>query len=166
MPRSPRIEFPGACYHVMARGNRRQHIVFGDEDRALFVDTLTQTCSRTGWDVFAWVLLDNHYHIALRTPEPNLVAGMSWFQNTFTRRINVKHHLWGHLFGGRYKSILVEDEETGGSSVWRDYLRAIRSTISIRGNEPPHPYSPKLSRNWWISLSSSRMRHWNSSSTS
>ena len=61
MPRSPRIEFDGAVYHVMARGNRREPIVFDDQDRQLFVQTFSEACSMTGWEVFAWVLLDNHY---------------------------------------------------------------------------------------------------------
>ncbi len=46
--------------------------------------------------------MGNHYHLVIETPEPNLVAGMAWLQNTFTRRHNVRHKLWGHLFGGRY----------------------------------------------------------------
>ena len=64
MPRAPRIEFEGAVYHVMARGNRREPIVFSDEDRRLFIDTFAEVCEMTGWEVFAWVLMDNHYHFA------------------------------------------------------------------------------------------------------
>ena len=98
MPRQPRIEFENAIYHVMARGDRREPIVFDDDDRSMFVATLGQACGRTGREVFAWVLLDNHYHLVVRTPNANLVDGMRWFQNAFTRRINVKNELWGHLF--------------------------------------------------------------------
>jgi REP element-mobilizing transposase RayT len=72
----------------MARGDRREPIVYSDEDRETFVRTLAQACQKTGWEVFARVLMDNHYHLALRTPKANLVEGMTWFQNTFTRRIN------------------------------------------------------------------------------
>ena len=122
MPRAPRIQFDGAVYHVMARGNRREPIVFDDSDRKLFVDTFSEACSMTGWEVFAWVLLDNHYHAVFRTPRANLVDGMKWLQNTYTRRLNARHRLWGHLFGGRYRSILIEDKDYGGS-LWRDYLR-------------------------------------------
>lgn len=110
MPRTARVEYEGAVYHVMARGNRREAIVRDDEDRETFLRTLEQACERCGWEVFAWVLLDNHYHLAFRTPEPNLVVGMQWLQNTYTRRINTRHHLWGHLFGGRYRAVLVEDD--------------------------------------------------------
>jgi putative transposase len=110
MSRQPRIEYQGACYHVMARGDRREAIVTGDEDRKLFLETMEEAIQRTGWKVHAWILMDNHYHWALETPEPNLVAGMKWFQNTYTRRINTRHRLWGHVFGGRYKSIVIEPE--------------------------------------------------------
>lgn len=88
MPRAPRIQLEGAVYHVMARGNRRKPIVFEDSDRKMFCDTFAEACSMTGWEAFAWVLLDNHHHAVLRTPQANLVDGMKWLQNSFTRRIN------------------------------------------------------------------------------
>lgn len=110
MARQLRIEYPNAIYHVMARGNRRDDIVLDDVDREMFVRTMGEACAKTGWQVLAWVLMDNHYHWVLRTPEANLVAGMRWFQNTYTRRYNARHRKWGHLFGGRYKSILVDQD--------------------------------------------------------
>ena len=131
MPRAPRIEYEDACYHVMARGDRRESIVHGDADREIFVKTLGEACQRTGWQVLAWVLLDDHYHIALRTPEPNLVSGMGWFQNAFTRRINVRNKLWGHLFGGRYKSVLVEDTPHPGSGRRSVYLETLIDYIHL-----------------------------------
>ena len=82
--------------------------VSDNEDREMFVRTLGEACRQTGWRVYAWVLMGNHYHWVVRTPRANLVAGMRWFQNTFTRRINTRHKLWGRVFGGRYKAILVE----------------------------------------------------------
>jgi len=130
VPRSPRVEFAGAVYHVMARGNRREAIVFGDDDRLLFADTFSEACRKAGWEVFAWVLMDNHYHAVFRTPEPNLVEGMSWMQNAYTRRLNSRHKLWGHLFGGRYRSILVENEDYGGKR-WRDYLRTVIDYVHL-----------------------------------
>ena len=130
MPRAPRVEFENACYHVMARGNRQEPIVFDDDDRELFEVTLGEAASRCGWEVFAWVLMNNHYHAVFRTPEPNLVEGMQWFQNAFTRRLNARHELWGHLFGGRYRSILVENRDQG-SRVWRDYLRTVIDYVHL-----------------------------------
>ncbi len=108
MARQIRIQYPGAIYHIMARGDRKEPIVFNDGDRRAFVGIIGEMCQRTGIRIYAFALLNNHYHLVLVTPEGNLVKGMSWFQNTYTRRFNTCHKLWGHLFGGRYKAILVE----------------------------------------------------------
>jgi len=83
MARGIRIEYAGAFYHVMARGNRRERIFREDEDRHFFCQTLGEACARTGWMVHAWVLMSNHYHLMVETPEANLVAGMKWLQNTY-----------------------------------------------------------------------------------
>lgn len=108
MARSIRIEFAGAFFHVMARGNRRESIFWDDDDRRFFLKTLSEACGMTGWRLHAWVLMGNHYHLFVETPEPNLVSGMQWLQNTYTRRFNTRHHLWGRLFGDRYKAVAVE----------------------------------------------------------
>ena len=110
MARSIRIEFPGAFYHVMARGNRREAIFHDEADRQFFLQTLGEACAMTGWRIHAWVLLNNHYHLLVETPEANLIKGMQWLQNAFTRRFNTRHGLWGRLFGDRYKAVLVEGE--------------------------------------------------------
>jgi REP element-mobilizing transposase RayT len=94
----------------MARGNRREPIYRDDDDRRFFLKTLAEGCAMTGWRVHAWVLMSNHYHLLIQTPEPNLVAGMKWLQNTYTRRFNIRHRLWGRLFGDRYKAVPVEGE--------------------------------------------------------
>ena len=110
MPRKPRIEYAGAVYHVMSRGNRGCDIYENDDDRIIFLETLGQVCSRTGWVIHAYVLMSNHYHILLETPEANLVDGMRWLQSTYTQRYNRSHRERGHLFQGRYKSLLVAPE--------------------------------------------------------
>lgn len=92
----------------MARGDRKEAIVLGDPDRRDFLRTLGKACERTGWRIHAWVLMENHYHVLLETPLANLVDGMRWLQNTYTRRFNVRNGLWGHVFGGRYKAILLD----------------------------------------------------------
>ena len=122
MARSVRIEFPGAFYHVMARGNCRQAIFKDEEDRRRFVQTLGEACVMTGWRVHAWVLLSNHYHLMIETPEANLVAGMQWLQNTLTRRFNVRHRAWGRVFGDRYKAVLVEGGERFYYETLLDYI--------------------------------------------
>src|SRR6266481_3565796 len=98
----------------MARGNRRERIFRDEADRVLFYQTLGEACERTGWRVHASVLMSNHYHLMVETPEANLVGGMRWLQNTYTRRHNCRHRLWGRLFGDRYKAILSE----GGSGYY------------------------------------------------
>jgi putative transposase len=111
MARKGRVEFAGAVYHVLDRGDRREAIVGSESDRAAFVRTLGQACERAGWRVHAWVLMSNHYHLLIETPQPNLVAGMRWFQTTWTVRFNRFHRLSGHLFQGRYKAIVVDPED-------------------------------------------------------
>jgi len=98
MPRSIRHEYAGAVYHVMCRGNNGQSIFEpirlekqsvagkGGEGQRLFLSTLEEACQQTGWRVHAYVLMSNHYHLLLETPEANLVAGMKWFQGAYTQR--------------------------------------------------------------------------------
>ena len=82
MARPLRIEYAGAVYHVMARGNQGQKIGADDPDRQMWVATLAEACRRTGWQVHAWDLMGHHYHLLLETPEPNLVNGMKWLQQS------------------------------------------------------------------------------------
>ena len=122
MARSIRIQYPGAFYHVMARGNRREDIFVDDDDRRFFLKALSQACERTGWRVHGWVLMGNHYHLFIETPEANLVDGMKWLQNTFTRRFNVRHRAWGRVFGDRYKAVLIEATAPHYYQTLLDYL--------------------------------------------
>ena len=105
MARPLRIEFGGAVYHVMARGNQGRAICQNQGDRKMWLATLGAACERTGWRVHAWVLMDNHFHLLLETPEPNLVRGMKWLQGTYTQRYNARHRERGHLFQGRYRAV-------------------------------------------------------------
>ena len=86
MARKTRVEFAGAVYHVLDRGDRREAIFKDDADRRRFLETLGEACARTGWRVHAFVLMSNHYHLMIETPQANLVAGMRWFQTTWTMR--------------------------------------------------------------------------------
>jgi REP element-mobilizing transposase RayT len=122
MPRKARVEFAGAVYHVLDRADRREAIVRDDTDRADFLSTLGKACERTGWHVHAWVLMTNHYHFLIETPEANLIAGMRWFQTTYTVRFNRRHRLSGHLFQGRYKAVAVDPEERGYFALLSDYI--------------------------------------------
>ncbi len=106
-----RIEYPGAIYHVLARGNQGRAIFKDDRDRKRFLETLEESCQKTGWQIHAYVLMGNHYHLLVETPEANLVAGMKWLQGTYTQRYNARHKVFGHLFQGRYKAIVVEGQD-------------------------------------------------------
>ena len=108
MPRKPRVEYAGAVYHVMCRGNRQQTVFRDGRDNEMFLDALGEAATRCGWRVHAFCLMGNHYHLLLETPEPNLVSGMQWLQGTYTKRFNVRHKEWGHLFQGRYKALPVD----------------------------------------------------------
>lgn len=123
MARKLRIQFPGAIYHVMSRGDRREDIFRDDIDRESFLQTLSDACAKTGWQVHAYCLMPNHFHLVIETPQPNLVAGMKWFLGTYTARFNRRHRLSGHVFAGRYKSLLVSG--AGG------YLRTVCDYVHL-----------------------------------
>ena len=122
MARKARVEFEGAVYHVLDRGDRREAIFRDDADRRRFLETLGEACARTGWRVHAFVLMNNHYHLMIETPQANLVAGMRWFQTTWTMRYNTRHRLSGHLFQGRYKAVVVDSQERRYFAVLSDYI--------------------------------------------
>jgi REP element-mobilizing transposase RayT len=110
MARPWRIQFPNAVYHVTARGNNRQEIFLDDHDRRDFLDLLARASDRFHLHLFAFCLMNNHYHLFLRTPEPNLAPAMKWLNATYTNHFHRRHRRNGHLFQGRYQSILVADE--------------------------------------------------------
>jgi len=117
-----RVEYPGAIYHVMSRGDRREDIYLNDVDRHDFLKTLAEACEKTGWQVHAYCLMRNHYHLVLETPNANLVAGMAWLQSTYTIRLNHRHKLIGHVLSGRYKAQLVEGSGNGYLRTACDYV--------------------------------------------
>jgi putative transposase len=110
MARAWRIEFEGALYHVLSRGNQRQAIFIDDEDRLLFLGRLSEVAERFEVECYAYVLMNNHYHLLLRTRRANLSRAMQWLGVAYTSRFNLKNHCSGHLFQGRFKSMLVESD--------------------------------------------------------
>ena len=110
MPRRLRIQYPGAIYHVMSRGNARQDIVEDDEDRARLLRDMERASTRAGWQILAFVAMTNHLHILLRTPRPNLAAGMQQFLSAYAQYYGRRRRRPGHLFQGRYRAEIVEDE--------------------------------------------------------
>ena len=111
MSRPWRIEFEGAYYHIVSRGNERRNIFRDNNDRILFLDILGKTSERFEVEVYAYVLMDNHYHLLLKTNKPNISQSMQWLGTTYTRRYNIAHKRIGHLFQGRFKSFLIENDQ-------------------------------------------------------
>ncbi len=137
MPRALRIEYPGAIYHVMNRGDHREPIFRDDLDHKRFLTTLAEACTKTDWQVHAYCLMHNHFHLVVETPNPNLVAGMKWFLGTYTARFNRRHKLFGHLFSGRYKALVVDGSGTGYLRTVCDYvhLNPVRAKL-LRLEQP------------------------------
>jgi len=124
-----RLEFPGAIYHVINRGNYRQ-AVFGTEGaRKAFERCLFQACEKYGWELHAFVVMSNHFHLAVETPQGNLVTGMQWLQSTFANRFNTLRGERGHLFQGRYKALLVEEGSALGQVCHYLHLNPVRAGL-------------------------------------
>jgi REP element-mobilizing transposase RayT len=137
MPRSVRIQYPGAIYHVMCRGDRKEDIFLDRWDREVFMETLVDTCKRTGFRIHSYVLMSNHYHLLMETPEANLVEGMRWFQGTYTARFNSRHRQGGHVFQGRYKAIPIEGEEPEYFRMVSDYIHLNPVRAGLVATEKP-----------------------------
>ncbi len=143
MARPLRIQFPGAVYHVMSRGNQGNVIFRDDADRGQFLTTLGEACEKTGWQVHAYVLKGNHYHLLVETPEANLVVGMHWLQGTYTRRFNARHRLTGHVLAGRYKAIVVDTGEEAYFGIVSTYihLNPVRAGLIRPGEQKLREYA-------------------------
>lgn len=126
MARKPRVEYPGAVYHVMARGNERTRIFRNEADARLFLTVLEAGLRRFHAEVHAWCLMPNHYHLALQTHEPTLSRLMAWVQTTFTVRYNRTHRRVGHLFQGRYRAELVDADTYASTLVRYIHLNPVR----------------------------------------
>jgi REP element-mobilizing transposase RayT len=110
MARRLRVQYPDAIYHLMARGNGRQDIVRDDADRDRLVEDLGRAAVRCSWRVFAFVIMSNHLHVVLKTPQPNLARGMQGFLSAYANAWARRHRFNGHVFQGRYRTELIEDE--------------------------------------------------------
>jgi REP element-mobilizing transposase RayT len=136
-----RIQQAGARYHVINRGNYRGDI-FADEGAVrAFLSVLEGTVGRYGWRLHAYVLMRNHYHLAVETPEPNLVAGMHWMQGTFCNRFNRFRKQNGHVFQGRYKAIILEDANALARVVDYIHLNPVRASAVRVAEMERYPWS-------------------------
>jgi REP element-mobilizing transposase RayT len=110
VPRPPRIEFPGAVYHVTSRGNDRGRIFWDDVDRLTFLVAVEDVAGRDNFAVIAYCLMGNHYHLVLETRAGNLSGGMQRLNSSFAQSFNRRRSRVGHLFQGRYHASIIDEE--------------------------------------------------------
>ena len=110
MSRPLRVQFPGAIYHVMARGNNKQDIFLREEDAELFLEIVAQAVTRYGIVIHAYCLMINHFHFLIETPQGNISELMKDISQSYTQLFNKRHQRVGHVFQGRYKSRLIEKD--------------------------------------------------------
>ena len=129
MARKLRFESEGGLYHVINRGNRLSWVFESEGAKRSFEKTLYETCERSGWILHAWVIMGNHFHLAVETPQPNLSEGMRWLQSVFAVRYNHFRKDTGHIFQGRFKSIAVENQQRMGWLSHYIHLNPVRAGI-------------------------------------
>jgi REP element-mobilizing transposase RayT len=110
MPRKPRPNVAGGIYHVYARGNNRARVFVDDRDRRAYLAILSDVVAEFGWVRLGYCLMENHVHLLIETPEPNLSRGMQRLQCRYTQRFNRRHRRTGHLFQGRFGAVLVTSD--------------------------------------------------------
>lgn len=150
MARPLRIQYPGAVYHVTCRGNARQDIFKDDADRKRFLQILVQSLNIYTVKLYSYVLMSNHFHLLLETPKGNLSEFMRKFNITYTSYYNRRHDRVGHLYQGRYKSILVDKNEY--LSVLSRYLHLNPVKIKSMEKVPEKDRLKYLIRYPWSSL--------------
>ena len=110
MARPLRMDYPDTFYHVLSRGNEKQDIFFDGKDYLRFLETLEKMVERFNLEIHAYVLMKNHYHLLIRTREANLSRAIQWLGVSYSVWFNRRHERSGHLFQGRFKSFLIENE--------------------------------------------------------
>ena len=132
MARPLRLEYPGAVWHITARGNERKNIFRSDADRRLLLELLGDAVRRYGWIVHTYVLMSNHYHFLIETPRPTLSRGMQWLNGKYAQRFNKRHDRVGHLFQGRFKGFLIENSEYLNEVLRYVVLNPVRAGLVAR----------------------------------
>jgi REP element-mobilizing transposase RayT len=111
MPRKPREEMADGIFHVYARGNDKRPIYADDADRGFYLSLLRAAVERCRWRLLAFCLMENHVHLLIETPEPNLGVGMRRFHGDYAQYLNGRHGRVGHVFQGRYGAVRVKTDE-------------------------------------------------------
>jgi len=131
----------------MSRGDRGRPIFKDDLDREMFLADMDKVCERTGWRIHAYVLMPNHWHWLLETPEGNLVDGMKWFLGTYSQQFNARHGERGHVFQGRYKAVVVQTDSGNYFETVSTYIHLNPAKAGLLTDE-----NPELQSYCWSSL--------------
>lgn len=132
MARPLRLEYEGAFYHITSRGNERGRIFFTDADYRKFCDYLSEARKKYGIILHCYVLMPNHYHLLIETPEANLSKVMHYLNGAYTNYINIKRGRSGHLFQGRYKAIVVDQDSYLGELSRYIHLNPVRAKMGAQ----------------------------------
>jgi REP element-mobilizing transposase RayT len=135
MARQLRIEYKGAFYHVISRGERRDEIFFNDTDKLKFLEKLGEAVDKFNLKIHSYVLMRNHYHLLKETPEGNLSKAMHYINTSYSNWFKSKHQIVGSVFQGRYKSILVEKEAYFLTLSAYIHLNPVRAEIANKPEE-------------------------------
>jgi putative transposase len=129
MPRRPRLQIPGAIYHIASRGNRRQPVFLDSDDHRFHVWCLNKVSAESEWEIFGYVHMTNHFHFLARTPIPNLSRGMQRLNGLYGQVFNDRHGLSGHVFQGRFHSELIESDSHLLECARYDDLNPVRAGL-------------------------------------
>ena len=160
MPRTPRIDYPGAWHHVYSRGNRRQRLFHTERDYQIYMATLAKVASSVSWRIHGYVLMPNHTHLVIETPTATLSRGMKRLNKSYAARFNSAYHLDGHLFQGRFGSKLIDGDEQLGRVLWYLAMNPVEAGLcsdpaayrwssyaAISGRAPMQPFlQPDIAR--------------------
>ena len=129
MVRPLRLTYENATYHITTRGNRRENIFYSDKDKAVFVEKMNETFSKYSFTCYAYCLMDNHYHLFIKTPHAKISEGMHYLNASYTNWFKAVHKIVGVVFQGRYKSILVDEDSYGIKLSAYIHLNPLRAGI-------------------------------------
>lgn len=133
MARKLRLSYPGAIYHVLNRGHDREKLFADGAIKTAFVECLWAACERCGWLLHAYVVMEDHFHAAVETPQGNLAVGMQWLQSTFANRVGQNRPTRRPLFRGRFKAMPIESVTVLGKVCQYIHLNPVRAgLISVR----------------------------------
>ncbi len=135
MARRPRPQIPGGCYHITMRGNGRRVVFLTSSDSERFLSLLAKVQERREWQIFGFCLMANHYHLIVRTPEPDIGAGMQYLNSHYAQGFNARHGLAGHVFQRRYHSQLIDSDEQLKETVRYVALNPVRAHLCLAPHE-------------------------------